>query len=206
MYLKLKSQFCNLIIKLNKKITSENKRISMIKPSNFRQTLGITQEEAAILLKTTKSQIAMFELGLRELPTSKMLKLVTFYKHVIGKQQQTTALTDSKEGNNKCLAMLEQELKNSQVKILLLSRELERLKVKHQKNVAALELVALLETELPKKEQPSPEFIALLRRKALKGIEKNDVSVQLKCEIAIKSWQLYQRELKKELERFTQSS
>lgn len=176
----------------------------MIRPNNFRQALGITQEEAAILLKTTKSQIAMFELGLRELPTAKMLKLVTLYNHVKNKQQDATTLTDSKEGNVKSIAMLEQELKNNQAKILLLNRELERLKAKHQKSVAALELVALLETELPKKEQPSPEFIALLRRKALKGIEKNGVSVQLKCELAIKASQLYQKEVKKELDHFKQ--
>lgn len=173
----------------------------MIKPNNFRQTLGITQEEAAILLKTTKSQIAMFELGLRELPTAKMLKLVTLYNHVKNKQQDKSNASDLKAETAKSIVMLEQELKENEVKLLLLNRELESYKEKHQKYFSVLELVTYLETELPEKEQPSPEFIAILRRKAIKGIEKNGVHVQLKCELSLKSAQHYHKELKKELER-----
>lgn len=178
----------------------------MIKSRNFRQTLGITQEEAAMFLKTTKSQIAMFELGLRELPSAKMLKLVMLYNHVQGKQQEKTTTIDSKTENKKCIAMLEQELVNSEMKLLLLNREQENLKSKYQKNISTLELVAYLETELSEKEKPSPEFIGSLRRKAIKGIEKNGLPAQLKCELNIKALEQYLKEIKKELDRFKQQS
>lgn len=176
----------------------------MTKPKYFRQGLGITQEEAAMLLKTTKSQIAMFELSLRELPSDKMLKLVTLYNHVQNKQLQKGTTEDIKAEIAKCIAMLERELKNNEAKIMLFNRELDYLKSKYQKSVSLLELVTYLENELPEKEKPSQEFTGMLRRKALKGIEKNGLSFQLKCEVAIKAAQLYQKELKKELERYKQ--
>ncbi|ESU18905.1 hypothetical protein FCR2A7T_23110 [Flavobacterium cauense R2A-7] len=178
----------------------------MIRNKDFRQTLGITQEEAAFLLKTTKSQIAMFELGLRELPVAKMHKLVTFYNHIQSKQQEKTGSIDDKKENAKCLAVLEQELKNSEIEVVLLNRELEQLKAKYQKSVSVMELVTYLETELPEKEKPSQDFIKVLRNKATRGIEKNGSAVQLKCELAIKTAQHYQKEIKKELERLKQES
>lgn len=173
----------------------------MIKNKDFRQTLGITQEEAALLLKTTKSQIAMFELGLRELPVAKLHKLVTLYNHIQSKQQQKTGSTDDKAENAKCFAMLEKELKNSEMEVVLLNRELEQVKAKYQKNVSVLELVNYLESELPEKEKPSQDFIKVLRNKAIRGIEKNGTTVQLKAELTIKTAQQYQKEIKKELER-----
>ncbi|MCG2611652.1 helix-turn-helix transcriptional regulator [Flavobacterium sp. SM15] len=174
----------------------------MLKPNNFRQTLGITQEEAAILLKTTKSQIAMFELGLRELPTAKMLKLVTLYNHVKNKQQDKSTVIDLKAETAKSILVVEQELKENELKLLLLNRELESYKAKYQKYSSTLELVAYLENEHPEKEQTSPDFTGILRRKAIKGMEKNGLSVQLKCELALKAAQHYHKELKKELERY----
>lgn len=178
----------------------------MITQRDYREILGITQEEAALLLKTTKSQIALFELGLRLLPAAKMLKLVLMHNHVQKKQEEKAALTNDKTENAKCIAMLEYELESTEIECYKLKRELEKIQTKYQKSVSAGELALYLETELPEDEKPSKDFIQMLHHRAKSGIEKNGMAVQLKCELALKKALQYQKELKRELERFKQSS
>ncbi|MGX7666399.1 helix-turn-helix domain-containing protein [Flavobacterium pedocola] len=178
----------------------------MVSNRDFRTTLGITQEELAMLLKTTKSQIAMFELGVRDLPAAKMLKLVTLYNHVQSKQQENTTVIHDKAENAKCIPMLERELSNSEMEVYLLNRELEQLKAKYQKSVSVLELAAFLETETSEKDKLSQGLTEVLRIKAKRGIDKYGKTVQLQCELKLKAVQQYQKELKKELERYNEQS
>ena len=46
-----------------------------MKRTSIRSLLGITQQEAAIILKVSRSQLSLYELNLRDLPTDAMLKL-----------------------------------------------------------------------------------------------------------------------------------
>ncbi|KGO87189.1 helix-turn-helix domain-containing protein [Flavobacterium suncheonense] len=174
----------------------------MTKQRDYRAILGITQEETAFLLKTTKSQIALFELGLRLLPAVKMFKLVLMYNHVQKKLQEKATLPDDKAQNAKCIALLEHEFRNTEIEIYELNRELEKIQAKYQKSISAGELALYLETELPEDERPSKEFIAMLHYRAKSGIEKYGKAAQLQCELKLKAQQQLQELIKKELERF----
>lgn len=173
-----------------------------MKNRDFRTSLGLTQEEAAFLLKITKSQLGMYELSLRELPATKMLKLVLMYNHVQKKLQEKVTLPDDKSQNAKCIAILEHEYQGTEIEIHLLKRKLGKIQAKYQKSVSAGELALYLETELQEDERPSKDFIQMLHHRAKSGIEKYGKAAQLKCELALKKAQQYQKELKRELERF----
>lgn len=173
----------------------------MITQRDYREILGITQEEAALLLKTTKSQIALFELGLRLLPATKMLKLVLMHNHVQKKQEEKAALTNDKTENAKCIEMLEYELESTEIESYKLKRELEKIQAKYQKSVSAGELALYLETELPEDEKPSKDFIQMLHHRAKSGIEKYGKAAQLRCELKLKAQQQQQEVIKKELNR-----
>ena len=176
----------------------------MMKNRDFRTSLGLTQEEAAFLLKITKSQLGMYELSLRDLPATKMLKLVLMHNHVQKKLQEKVTQPDDKSQNAKCIAILEHEYKSTKIEIHLLKREMEKIQTKYQKSVSAGELALYLETELQKDERPSKDFIQMLRHRAKSGIEKYGKAAQLRCELKLKAQQQQQEVIKNELDYYKQ--
>ena len=54
----------------------------MRKRENIRDAFGISQEELAIVLKITRSQLAMFETGKRELPSTAIIQLAEMLRYL----------------------------------------------------------------------------------------------------------------------------
>ena len=52
----------------------------MKKDNAIRDLLGVSQEDLALLLNVTRSQLAMYELGKRDLPVAVKVKLATMLK------------------------------------------------------------------------------------------------------------------------------
>lgn len=171
----------------------------MIAPHHFREALGLTQEETAMLLRIPLSQLAMFEIGQRDLPTDAKLKLANMYHHVQNKQKEIAQLPALKVEEAKMIKIVEEELLVNQHEQVLIERKINTLKSKYQKSVSILQLVEYLETQLPKQEQYEKEFTAILRRKALKGIEKNGLPIQTPLNLKLTGLQLHQKELQREL-------
>ncbi|UOK41718.1 MULTISPECIES: helix-turn-helix domain-containing protein [Flavobacterium] len=175
----------------------------MIKSKNYlRDALGLTQEETAMLLRVTKSQLAMFEIGQRDLPTKAMLKLITMHNYLQNKEQEKVQHIDQKSENSKIIKLLEVEIVKNKYKQALLERELARLKSNHQKSLSNLQLAEYLETQLEEGEKPGKEFIGVIRTKGLRGMDKNGLSAQKKLELKINALQKYQNELEKELKHY----
>lgn len=63
----------------------------MNRKENIRQLLGISQEDLALLLRISRSQIAMYELGKRNLPLHAIEKLTTIATLL---QNNSTTITD----------------------------------------------------------------------------------------------------------------
>lgn len=174
----------------------------MIEGHHFRETLGLTQEEAAMLLKIGISQLAMYEVGQRELPTIPRTKLLTMYDYVQNKLQQKSVHPDLKAEHAETTEMLEKELKENQFQQLALERKLNNLKSKYQKNRATLQLAEYLETQVPNQDANEKELAEMFRIKAIKGIEKNGLLVQTKLNVKLNTLQWHQKELLKELEKY----
>ncbi|AWM14123.1 hypothetical protein DI487_09860 [Flavobacterium sediminis] len=168
----------------------------------FREALGLTQEEAAQLLKIPKSRIGMFEIGQRELPVKAKLRLVTLY-HDLQKQeallQSATNETFEKEAY---VAFLELELLENQFNRQVLERKLEQSKEKYQKSLKLSRLTTLLEQDTKETEKPSPAFMEFLKRKARNGMQKHGLPEQAKLALKLKSYHSFQQELEKELKQY----
>ncbi len=54
----------------------------MKKRDNLRNILGITQEDLAVLLKVSRTQLSMYELGKRDLPIAAKIQLVEMFKYI----------------------------------------------------------------------------------------------------------------------------
>ncbi|ESU24864.1 hypothetical protein FEDK69T_04170 [Flavobacterium enshiense DK69] len=174
----------------------------MVKSKNLREALGLTQEETAMLLRVAKSHLAMFEIGQRDLPSKAMQKLATMHNYLQNKEQEKVLHIDKEYENAKIVQLLEVELVKNKYKQALIERELSRLQSNHQKSLSTLQLVEYFETQLEESEKPGKEFINMIRTKALRGMEKNGLSVQKKLELKLNALQKYQKELEKELKQY----
>lgn len=171
----------------------------MIKPHKFREALGLTQEETAMVLKIAISQLAMFETGKRDLPTAAILKLGTLYNYVQSKENEKPKDSALKAEAAKIAILLEEELLVNRHGQIQLERKISRLKNKYQKSVSALKLVECLETQFSK---PDKGLNEIIRLKAVKAAEKNGLLVQIKWDLKLKALQQYQKILQKELIRY----
>jgi transcriptional regulator with XRE-family HTH domain len=168
---------------------------------SIRKVLGVTQEEVAMLLRVTKSQLAMYETGQRDLPIKAKLKLVAMWQYVHNKQEIPLPLPDTKVIQAK-ITKIEKQLAINEHKQILLERKLDRHKSRYEKSLSTLKLVEFIETQLPEEEKPDKELVALIYQKALQGIEKNGLSVQKKCAIEKNRLQQYQKELRTDADQY----
>jgi hypothetical protein len=167
----------------------------MTAPHHLREALGLTQEETAMILKIPVSQLAMFEVGQRDLPTGAKLKLATMYHYVQEKQQEKSGHPVLIAEEAEMEKLLKEELIAIQHEQSVIERKIIAMKSRYQKSVSILQLVEYLE-KLPKEEKYEKEFSEILRRKALKGIEKCGPAMQIKWSLKLSTLQIYQKELK----------
>lgn len=175
--------------------------IIMETKDSIRKVLGVTQEEVAMLLRITKSQLGMYETGQRDLPIKAKLKLVAMWQYVHNKQEIQLPPPDIKVIHAKIIK-IEQQLVINEHKQLLLERKINRYKSRYEKSLSTLKLVEFIETQLPEDEKPSKELVSLIYQKALSGIEKNGLSVQKKCTIEKNRLQQHQKELRKDADQY----
>ncbi len=167
----------------------------------YREALGLTQDEAAQLLKIPKSLLGMFEIGQRDLPSPIKLQLVTLYNLV---QKQVTVSNPKKKENTVQELILEinKALLETQYKQQLLERKLTLFQSKFQKSERLLQFVHVLENELKKEAKPSQDFITVLQLKADKEVAKYGPLSQIKLELKIKALKAYQKAIEAALNHF----
>ena len=173
----------------------------MKKSSSVRALLGLTQEDMALLLKITRSQLSMYELGKRDLPLAAKLQLAEMLKHV----QETVA----KSGANLPHIKLQEVKKEKKVaellltnkyKQLVLDKKIKAIEKKYATYLAAMRLVGYLENQSlnpstdsyryeQAKQTPKQENQLLkgITARAVTEIDKNGLHI------------LFEHEIKKEL-------
>ena len=169
----------------------------------YREALGLTQEEAAQLLKIPKSLLGMFEIGQRDLSSPIKLQLVTLY-NLVQKQEEATASNPNHKANavEELTLEVKKELLETQYKQQALERKLTLCKSKFQKSEKLLQFVHILETQVEKKARPSQEFINVLKIKAEKEITKYGKLAQTKLELKIRGIKSYQTALEEEMNKY----
>ena len=100
----------------------------MKKTNSIRQQLGVTQENLALLLKVSRSQLSMYELGKRDLPVEAKKQLAEMLQHA---QKNSSKHTKSVTAEKKRIMLREKEIKrllaSNQYKTLLVERKIKAL-------------------------------------------------------------------------------
>ena len=166
--------------------------------SQYREALGLTQEELAQLLKIPKSMLGMFEIRQRDLPATIKLQLITLYNLVQEQQKPVASNSTKKLKEDQLLRVtVKNELLENQYKQQVLERKLEQCKTRFQKSEKQIKLVHILETQVRVEDRPSQDYINVLKRKAEKESKKYSVVEQTKLELKIKGLKSFRNELEK---------
>ena len=121
----------------------------------FKNSLGFTQEEIAILLGITRSQWAMYESGKRDIPIEAKQKLITLLTAT--KKNKTSSKTVQKiitQENKAMVLQLQKWTKEKQYLLMRVDQEIKTAQKIRQESFAALELISTLQEESSFKDAP----------------------------------------------------
>lgn len=156
----------------------------MRKRENIRDAFGISQEELAIVLKITRSQLAMFETGKRELPSTAIIQLADMLRYLqedASKSADTTSLLKA-QAIQKGKA-LEEMRKENHFKQLVLEKKLNALEKKYKANLSAFQLMKYMEKQDTKNGKLESHLLKTIERKALAELNKNGLAIITKYKI-----------------------
>jgi transcriptional regulator with XRE-family HTH domain len=147
----------------------------------IREQLGLSQEIMAYYLGVTKSLLAMYERGKREIPTSAMVKLAEmelFLNQNQNKFKQENELLNKQQ--SKVKSLIEKQLLELELKQIKEQRKLDAIQKKHEQSLKLNLFVAHLQSNKSK----SADFIQM---HAFTGIEKNGLVEQTKQTLKLES-------------------
>ena len=147
----------------------------------IREQLGLSQEIMAYYLGITKSLLAMYERGKREIPTAAMVKLAEMELFLNQKQEiskQESELLNKQEA--KVQDLLEQYSKELEYKLIKEQRKLDAIQKKYNQSLKLNSFVAHLQKNESKQ-------ATLIKLQAYGGIEINGLVVQTNKLLKIES-------------------
>lgn len=156
----------------------------MKKRENIRDVFGIPQEDLAILLKVTRSQLAMFETGKRELPPtamSQLLEMLRFAQEDNSKLANTISLMNTQALQKK--KILENLVKENHYKQFALEKKLNAFEKKYNANLMAFQLINYFEQQNTENYELGKQMAKIIEKKALAELNKNGLAMITKYKI-----------------------
>lgn len=156
----------------------------MKKNENIRDLLGITQEDLAALLKISRTQLSMYEIGKRELPSTAIIQLSDMLRYLqedASKSADTTSLL--KEQAIQKEKALEEMRKENHFKQLVLEKKLNVLEKKYKANFSAFQLTKYLEKQDTENGKLESQLLKTIERKAFAELNKIGLAMITKYKI-----------------------
>lgn len=158
------------------------------KRAYYRKELNLTQEEMAILLKTNRTQLALYELDIRDLPTTALIRSSQIENFMAtAKTPQTKDFPKLEEEKEKFLQKALKDCKYYQLGII---RKLPKMEEACQSALKLLQLIDYLKEQV-NEEALHPGAISILKEKVQKSLDKNGPNELMKLKLQL---QLLQQE------------
>ncbi|NNT73124.1 hypothetical protein HKT18_12940 [Flavobacterium sp. IMCC34852] len=167
------------------------------KRAYLRNELNLTQEEMAMILKTKRLQLALYELESRELPSiaSKRLTAIEFFM-ATAKAPEAKDFPKLEEEKEKFLAKALDDCKYYQLGII---RKLPNMEEACQTALKLLQLIDYLKEQV-NEEALHPGAIVILKEKVQKSLDKNGPKELMKLNLQLQVLQAEEALLKSLIE------
>lgn len=137
--------------------------------------LGITQREMSLLLRVTRAQWSMYELGKRNLPlkTKQLLAEMLAFLRIEEKGFNVQKhMIEQEESKKVCLEKL---LEETEYQLHVIAKKIESVKKKYETNLIAIGFVEYIST-LSHKEALNGELLRIISAKAERAIRKSGLA------------------------------
>ncbi|UPT71855.1 MAG: helix-turn-helix transcriptional regulator [Flavobacterium sp. JAD_PAG50586_2] len=138
--------------------------------------LGITQREMSLLLRVTRAQWSMYELGKRNLPlkTKQLLAEMLVFLRVENKGPKVVQhLIEQQELKKKCLEKL---LRENEYQLYVIGKKIAPIESKYNSNLVAIGVVEYLTTNPPTTEALDGELLSIISGRAERTIRKSGLA------------------------------
>lgn len=170
---------------------------------NLNELLGIPLIDIAIILKTTRTQLSMFELGQRDIPTKSKILLADILQFIQQEKENpknNAAILREETVQNK--SALETMLKKNKYEQYLLDKKFKAAEKKRSKAITALLLADYLEKKDNKNDAFNQGMYSTVRNGALSNLRKTNQGLltqhQIKKEVLQVEEKILLEHLKKE--------
>lgn len=158
----------------------------------IREVLGITQEQASLLVGVSRTHFAMYELGKRDLPTHAMLKLTRLWQFV-NENQKNDTLHLLENNKLSLLRFIEEKIEEAQLKKLNWEKKQKKIKNNSIKNQNALQVISFLKREA--KSEREEALLQLIENDILIKLKNNNWKEQFELQFKLDSLKLFQEYL-----------
>lgn len=173
----------------------------MKKRYNLRELLGLTQKELASVLKISRVQLAMYEIGKRDLPLSAMKLLAEMLQHMQTLENEASERTANKELPISEEDQLKKLLKENEYQQSLIDRQVKAIEKKYNTKLKVLRLVDYLVNHAENKNEYEQHNLKSIGDNANKIIKNQCFGVlfqyRLKQELLVLEKILLEAELRK---------
>jgi transcriptional regulator with XRE-family HTH domain len=156
----------------------------------IRGLLGLTQVELSLVLQVSRSQLAKYELGMRDLPLASMALLEAMLEHVQSPEVLAKSPRPAKGQQEKKFRHLKNMLEETEYQLSLLSRKIEGVEARQTAKIRAFHTAKFLSQR--------PGNYSQTEKNLLKSISKKAEHKALKMDEAgdLEKYQLQQEMLK----------
>lgn len=152
----------------------------MKKLENIRSILGITQENLALLLEVTRSQLSLYEIGKRNILIAAKKQLTEMLAYMQDENSKLTTISNLMKTQELARTnTLKQMLQDNHYKKLLLEKKIKILEEKQAFNFNTIHLMRYLDNT----KNPNNQFIKAIETKGLTELENNSLALLTKYEI-----------------------
>lgn len=160
----------------------------MEKDKKIRELLGLRQEDMALLLRVTRTQWSMYEIGKRDLPLVAQIKLAELLAFVQEPKNATVDnFVDTKSEGAKTKKVFENLKLINKHRQVLTEHKLKAIEKKYEAAVTALQFIHFLETKDQQIVAEQEMLLIVLKTKAEEAIRKNGLHLQAKYRFKLKS-------------------
>ncbi len=133
--------------------------------------LGVTQHDMALLLRVSRSQWSMYELGKRDLPVPAKMLLAEMLTHISSPAASAKSVPHIEKQQDKTKVRLERLLRENDYQQLLTAKKIASAEKKYTAQLRVLQLVDFLNSHPNSHASRQEGQLAGMARKASKAIE-----------------------------------
>lgn len=168
--------------------------------SSLRALLGITQQEAAILLRIKRSQLSLYELGLRDIPADAMIRMTKVWLQM--EKSEDVPLSSQQrfaEKEQEWQAYLNDEMIKNKSEQIKIRQRLETIEKNYESNRNAFKAAVSWEKCIDDITEREKEFLKIIAERAAIKLAENGWDIQEKYRLELKVLEQYEKLLKERM-------